>query len=83
MDSTHVKLLVEVIARFLVDHPEQVRVTEVAGHQISVIGLTAAQEDLGKIIGKEGRNVNAIRILLDAAAMKFQKRAVLEILSQA
>jgi hypothetical protein len=72
--------LVTRIAQALVDHPEQVTVTEVEGNQTSVLELKVAKEDLGKIIGKEGRNARAMRIILGAASAKLKKRTVLEIL---
>lgn len=74
------KELVKFIAQSLVDNPEQVEVTEVAGEQTAVLELKVAQEDLGKIIGKQGRTAKAIRTILSAAAAKIKKRAVLEIL---
>ncbi|NLJ27503.1 MAG: KH domain-containing protein [Deltaproteobacteria bacterium] len=74
------KELVEVIARALAEYPEEVIVKEISGQQISVIELRAAKADLGKIIGKEGRNAHALRTLVNAAATKLRKRAVLEIL---
>jgi hypothetical protein len=74
------KDLVTRIAQALVDHPEQVTVTEVEGNQTSVLELKVAKEDLGKIIGKEGRNARAMRIILGAASAKLKKRTVLEIL---
>jgi predicted RNA-binding protein YlqC (UPF0109 family) len=74
------KELVELIAKALVDEPDQVRVTEVEGERISVIELRVAPGDLGKVIGKQGRTARSIRILLNAAATKLRKRAVLEIL---
>jgi predicted RNA-binding protein YlqC (UPF0109 family) len=80
MDDIQIKELVEFIARSLAEYPEKVIVTEIAGQQISVIELRAAKEDLGKIIGKEGRNAHAIRTIVNAAATKLKKRAVLEIL---
>lgn len=80
MEDIQIKELVEFIARSLAEYPEKVMVTEVCGHQISVIELRAAKEDLGKIIGKEGRNAHAIRTIVNAAATKLKKRAVLEIL---
>ncbi len=80
MEDIQIKELVEVIARSLAEHPEKVSVKEISGHQISVIELRAAKDDLGKIIGKEGRNAHALRTLLNAAATKLRKRAVLEIL---
>ena len=75
-----IKELVEVIARALAEYPEKVQVNEVAGEQLTVIEIRAAKEDLGKIIGKEGRNAHAMRTILSAAATKLRKRAVLEIL---
>lgn len=72
--------LVELIAKALVDEPDQVRVTEVEGERITVIELRVAPGDLGKVIGKQGRTARSIRTLLNAAATKLRKRAVLEIL---
>jgi predicted RNA-binding protein YlqC (UPF0109 family) len=80
MEDIQVRDLVEVIARALAEFPEEVVVKEVSGQQISVIELRAAKGDLGKIIGKEGRNAHALRTLVNAAATKLRKRAVLEIL---
>jgi hypothetical protein len=74
------KELVNRIAKALVDHPDQVQVTEVEGNQTTVLELKVAKEDLGKIIGKEGRNARAIRTILGAASAKLRKRTVLEIL---
>lgn len=74
------KELVGFMATSLVDNPEEVQVTEVAGEKTTVIELKVAQEDLGKIIGKQGRTAKAIRSILGAAAAKINKRAVLEIL---
>ena len=80
MENIQIKDLVEYIARCLVEHPEQVVVKEITGHQISIIELRAAKDDLGKIIGKEGRNADAMRTIVNATAMKLKKRVVLEIL---
>jgi len=80
MEHIQIKELVEVIARALAENPEEVEVNEIIGQQISVIELRAAKIDLGKIIGKEGRNAHALRTLVNAAATKLRKRAVLEIL---
>jgi predicted RNA-binding protein YlqC (UPF0109 family) len=74
------KDLVEEIAKALVDNPEDVRVTEVEGEQTTVLELRVRNEDLGKVIGRQGRTARAIRTLLAAAGMKVQKRFVLEIL---
>jgi predicted RNA-binding protein YlqC (UPF0109 family) len=73
------KDLVTRIARALVDHPEQVSVTEVEGSRTTMLELKVAREDLGKVIGKEGRNAQALRTILGAAAAKMKKRTVLEI----
>lgn len=74
------KELVEMIARALVDNPDQVVVTEVEGEQTTVLELRVAQSDLGKVIGKQGRTARAIRTLLGACGMKLRKRFMLEIL---
>ena len=74
------KELIEVMAKALVDHPDQVHVNEISGQQSSVIELRAAKEDLGKVIGKQGRNAQAMRTILHAASTKIKKRAVLEII---
>ncbi|MDL2313934.1 KH domain-containing protein [Desulfovibrio sp. OttesenSCG-928-C14] len=72
--------LVEFTAKALVDKPEDVQVAEVEGEQTTVIELRVAKEDLGKVIGKQGRTARAIRTILSAAASKERKRCVLEIL---
>ncbi|MEJ5365583.1 RNA-binding protein (KH domain) [Desulfacinum hydrothermale DSM 13146] len=74
------KELIEYMARALVDKPEQVRVSEIEGEQTSVIELRVAKEDLGKVIGKQGRTARAMRTILSAASTKIRKRAVLEII---
>ena len=71
--------LVKYIAQSLVDYPDQVSVTEVEGNQTSVLELKVAKEDLGKVIGKQGRTARAIRTILSAASAKIKKRTVLEI----
>ena len=78
--SVELKELVEYIAKSLVDSPDDVNVTEVQAVQTSVIELRVAKEDLGKVIGKQGRTARAIRTILSSAATKAGKRAVLEIL---
>jgi predicted RNA-binding protein YlqC (UPF0109 family) len=74
------KEMIEEVARALVDNPDDVQVTEVQGEQTMVLELRVAPDDLGKVIGKQGRTARAMRTLLAAAGMKHQKRAVLEIL---
>ena len=73
------KDLIRYIAQALVDFPDQVEVSEVEGEQTSVIELKVAKEDIGKIIGKQGRTAQAMRTILNAAATKIKKRGVLEI----
>ncbi len=72
--------LVEFIAKALVDYPDQVSVNEVEGSQSIIIELKVAQEDMGKIIGKQGRIAKAIRTVVKAAAIKDNKRVVVEII---
>ncbi len=74
------KDLVVVMAKALVDHPENVEVNEVEGEQTTVFELKVIKEDLGKVIGKEGRTARSLRTILSAASAKLKKRAVLEIL---
>lgn len=74
------KQLVESLAKALVDKPDRVEVNEVWGERSSVLQLKVAKEDLGKVIGKQGRNANAMRRLLGAAATKEKRSLVLEIL---
>jgi len=74
------KELVENLARALVDSPEEVVVKEVWGEKASVIQLKVAKEDVGKVIGKQGRNANAMRRILGAAGTKENRSLVLEIL---
>ncbi len=74
------KDLVEYIAKALVDNPDQVKVSEVEAEQTSVLELSVAKEDLGKVIGKQGRTARAIRTILSATSAKARKRIVLEIL---
>ncbi len=75
-----VRLLVEQIAKALVDEPEQVSVQAVDGEQVTVLELRVSPADLGKVIGKQGRTARSIRTILGAAGMKLHKRFTLEIL---
>jgi predicted RNA-binding protein YlqC (UPF0109 family) len=75
-----VKELVELIAKALVDNPDQVQVSQLDGEQSSIIELKVAQEDVGKVIGKHGGHAQAIRVILGAAGMKLKKRFILEII---
>ncbi|MFA9613943.1 MAG: KH domain-containing protein [Deltaproteobacteria bacterium] len=76
------KELVGIMAKALVDNPDQLEVTEIAGSNTLVIQLKTAKEDMGKIIGKKGRNVQAMRIILNGASRKLGKHVVLEIIEQ-
>jgi hypothetical protein len=71
---------VEYIAKALVDHPDQVRVSEIQGEKTSVIELSVAKEDLGKVIGRQGRTAGAMRVILGAVSANLGKRSVLEII---
>ena len=73
------KDLIGYITQALVDHPEQVNVTEVEGNQTTVLELKVAKDDIGKVIGKQGRTARAMRTILSAASAKIKKRTVLEI----
>lgn len=74
------KDLVEAIAMALVDHPEQVQVRTVEGEQVTVLELRVHPEDLGKVIGRQGRTAKSMRTILGAAGLKLRKRLTLEIL---
>ena len=74
------KDLIGYIAKALVDNPEAVDVSEIEGAHTSVLELKVAKEDLGKVIGKQGRTARAMRTILSAASAKVKKRTVLEIL---
>jgi len=74
------KELVELIAKALVDKPEMVQVNEVSGEQSIILELKVAPEDMGKVIGKQGRIAKAIRTVVKAAAIKDNKRVAVEII---
>ena len=74
------KDLIDVIAKALVDFPDQVEINEVVGDKTTVLELRVAKEDLGKVIGKQGKTARAMRTILNANATKLKKRAVLEII---
>jgi predicted RNA-binding protein YlqC (UPF0109 family) len=74
-----VKELIEYIARSLVDDPDQVHVSQIQGAQAVILELTVAPDDMGKVIGKQGRIANAMRTLLKVAAAKYGRHAMLEI----
>ncbi|MFY9557022.1 MAG: KH domain-containing protein [Blastocatellia bacterium] len=80
MNDSSLKEVVETIAKALVDNPDDVAVREIDGDSTTVLELRVAPQDLGKVIGKQGRTARAMRTLLRAAGMKLRKRFVLEIL---
>jgi predicted RNA-binding protein YlqC (UPF0109 family) len=73
------KELIDNIARAMVDNDDAVSVTEIIGNQTTVLELKVAKDDLGKVIGKQGRNAQAMRTILSAVSAKIKKRVVLEI----
>jgi hypothetical protein len=77
-----VKELIETVVKALVDKPEEVTVSEITGHRTIVYELKVAKKDMGRVIGKKGNNINAIRELLSALAEKQQKRVTLSLLEQ-
>ena len=72
--------MIEYMARMLVDFPDQVEINEIIGENTTVIELKVAKEDLGKIIGKQGRTARAVRTILNGTSTKLRKRTVLEII---
>jgi len=74
------KDLIQRIVQTMVDNPEEVEISEIEGDQITVLELRVAKTDIGKVIGKKGRNVRAIRTILSAASAKAKKHTALEIL---
>ena len=72
--------LLKNIVQALVDNPEQIKITTVEGNQIIILELKVAKEDIGKVIGKQGRTAHAIRTILGAASAKTKKRTALEII---
>jgi uncharacterized protein len=76
----NVEELLSFIARSLVDEPDQVRITPVDGDRATIYELSVAEDDLGKVIGKDGRTARAIRTLLSATSYRLRNRAILEIL---
>lgn len=74
------RVLIEAMAKSLVDRPEEVKVNEIEGEKTTVYELRVSQSDLGKVIGKQGKTARAMRTILGAAGTKIGKRCVLEIL---
>lgn len=76
------KNLVDMIVRSLVDNPDDVIINETAGESIIILEISVAPDDVGKVIGKEGRIANAIRTVVKAAAAKIDKKVTVEILTK-
>ena len=76
------KNLVESIVKSLVDYPDDVQISETAGESIVILEISVAPDDVGKVIGKEGRIANAIRTIVKAAAAKLDKKVTVEILTK-
>jgi len=74
--------MVEYIVKQIVDSPEQVKVQEMKGEKVTLLEISVAKEDMGKVIGKGGRIADALRILVGAAAAKLKKRVIVEILEE-
>ena len=72
--------LLNKIVQALVDNPEQIKITTVKGKQVIILELKVAKEDIGKVIGKQGRTAHAVRTILGAASAKIKKRTTLEII---
>ena len=76
------KDLVEYIAKALVDEVDRIEISEIAGNQTNIIELKVAKEDIGKVIGRQGRTADAIRTILNCAAAKLSKRYILQIIDE-
>ena len=80
LEERSMKTLVEYIVKALVDDPDQIMIAERTGRNTTIIELAVAKEDIGKVIGKDGRTINAIRTILNAAGASQKKRVVLEVM---
>jgi len=78
--NSSMKEIVEIMARALVDRPQAVSVAEINGTHACIVELSVAKEDIGKIIGKQGRTADAMRTIVGAVSAKMNKRSVLEII---
>lgn len=74
--------LIEYIAESLVDRPDEVKIKELEGERVTILELSVAEEDLGKVIGKYGRTLRAMQTLLSAAGLKTNKKNLLELIEQ-
>lgn len=81
-NDTSMKDLVEYVAKALVDEVERIEITEITGNQTNIIELKVAKEDIGKVIGRQGRTADAIRTILNCAAAKLSKRYILQIIDE-
>jgi len=81
-DDVNMKSLVEYIAKALVDDLGSVEITEIEGNQTNIIELKVAKEDIGKVIGRQGRTADAIRTILNCAAAKLSRRYILQIIDE-
>ena len=81
-DEVSMKELVEFIAKALVDEVGRIEINEIAGNQTNIIELKVAKEDIGKVIGRQGRTADAIRTILNCAAAKLSKRDILQIIDE-
>ncbi len=81
-DEVSMKELVEFIAKALVDEVGRIEINEIAGNQTNIIELKVAKEDIGKVIGRQGRTADAIRTILNCAAAKLSKRYILQIIDE-
>lgn len=82
LNEVSMKDLVEYIAKALVDEVERIEISEIAGNQTNIIELKVAKEDIGKVIGRQGRTADAIRTILNCAAAKLSKRYILQIIDE-
>lgn len=76
------KDLVELIAKALVDEVDQIQTSEITGNQTNIIELKVAKDDIGKVIGRQGRTADAIRTILNCAAAKHNRRYILQIIDE-
>ncbi len=77
------KELIELLARFLADHPERIRVSEISSGRTSIIQLRADRDDLPKVVGKDGQNAQALVTILNAVAARLHRRCFLEVVGKA
>ena len=80
MDLSSLCALIEFLAKSVVDNPDEVKVQEIIGEQTTVLQLTVSKQDLGKVIGKNGRTAQSMRTILNGASTRLQRRTILEIM---